>query len=114
VTAITLALSLSTIKRQGKMPSKRQSKQAGSHSIDLGNQNAHDLQSDSTKSGLLSNGAGYDVDEDKKAEKLQETEKATELSSSDVKAIALLVVLCKYFKKETSGWREARMDDSVM
>lgn len=77
------------------MPAKRQSKKAGSHSVDLGNQSAFDLKSDSTKSGLLSNGAGHDADEKLGAQTLNGGERVSELSTKDIKAIALLVVLCE-------------------
>ncbi|UZJ56758.1 hypothetical protein CBS101457_006078 [Exobasidium rhododendri] len=77
------------------MPAKRQSKQAGSHSVDLGNQTDVDYKVDATRSGLLSNGAGYDVKADLGLEKKEagREEKAAELSTKDMKAIALLVVL---------------------
>lgn len=69
------------------MPSRRQSKQPASHSIDLGNQSADDAGLGLTMSPMLSNGGN---------EKAKEEDKAGELSASDVKAIALLVVLCEW------------------
>lgn len=82
------------------MPSKRLSRQPSSHSIDLGNQGFNEKDPDSTKSGLLSNGSGFqDHDEARGGGSLAlddgRKEKPSELSKSDVRAIALLVVLCK-------------------
>jgi hypothetical protein len=72
------------------MPPRRQ---PASHSIDLGSQSSKDSKFDSTRSGLLSNGVGYDDSNDNG--NVKQREKAAELSSGDMKAIALLVVLCK-------------------
>lgn len=80
------------------MPSKRLSRQPSLHSIDLGNQCLDEKKLDSTKSGLLSNDSGFqDHDEARGGLALDDgkKEKPAELSKSDVRAIALLVVLCE-------------------
>lgn len=78
---------------------KRLSNKPNSHSIDLGNQGEVGQALDETKSELISNGSSYNTkDKDEARGMLHEgggKSPSNELSSSDVKAIALLVVLCE-------------------
>lgn len=82
-----------------EMPARRSGKQSGSHSIDLGDENGYSASAASTKSQLISNGNSYEMQGNDERDHLlngEAVKTSNELSSSDIKAIVLLVVLCEY------------------
>jgi hypothetical protein len=83
------------VKAQRIAMPKRLSRQPSSHSIDLGNQGNAQQPLDTFKSELVSNGAGYDSKDEARGMLHEGKSTSGELSRSDVKAIALLVVLCE-------------------